>query len=384
MTSAAAIIVWGALAIVGYVYVGYPLILWIMAQIWRRDVRQADVTPSMTLLISAFNEAHTIGEKVENSLALDYPSDRLEVIVVSDASSDDTDRIVSAFAVWGVSLLRLPERRGKTVGLNAALQQARGEIVAFSDANILYQKDSLRRLARNFADPAVGCVTGDSRYIGLEQSAAHAQENSYWGYERIVRTLESQIGSTVGGDGAIFAIRRELYVPLPPEAINDLVTPLQIVARGWRAVFEPTAVGFEASIGHFRGEFRRKRRIVNRSWRGVMSVPVVLDPRHVGLFAWQVWSHKLLRWLVLPLVLLAAVGCFIASPLGIAYQLAAWGFVGSLAAAGIGALVPNRFGRLTRLAHGFFYFYLVNVAATLGIARAIAGRVDTVWTPERT
>jgi cellulose synthase/poly-beta-1,6-N-acetylglucosamine synthase-like glycosyltransferase len=383
MMQVATVVVWVALALIGYVYFGYPIALWIMARLRRRAVHQANITPSVTLLISAFNEARVIGKKLENSLALDYPTDRLEVVVVSDASTDDTDRIVEGFVGCGVTLLRLPERRGKTVGLNAAVQVAHGDILVFSDANILYQKNALRCLVRNFADPTVGCVTGDSRYVDAKRSSAHVQENAYWGYERIVRTLESQIGSTVGGDGAIFAIRRELFSPLPPEAINDLVTPLQIVARGYRAVFEPAAVGFEPSAGDFTGEFRRKRRIVNRSWRGVMSVSQVLKPWCVGLFAWQVWSHKVLRWLVLPLLLLAVTGCFIAFPLGMGYRLGAWGFVSSLVVAGIGVIVPSRLGRLVRLAHGVFYFYLVNLAAVFGIVMAIAGRVETLWAPER-
>jgi hypothetical protein len=219
--------------------------------------------------------------------------------------------------------------------------------------------------------------------VDTKHSSAHTQEDAYWGYERLIRTLESQIGSTVGGDGAIFAIRRELFAPLPPEAINDLVTPLQIVARGYRAVFEPAAIGFEPSAGDFTGEFRRKRRIVNRSWRGVMSVSQVLKPWCVGRFAWQVWSHKVLRWLVLPLLLLAVTQCFIAFPLGVGYRLGAWVFVSSLVVAGIGVIVPSRLGRLMRLAHGVLYFYLVNLAAVLGIAMAIAGRVETLWVPER-
>jgi cellulose synthase/poly-beta-1,6-N-acetylglucosamine synthase-like glycosyltransferase len=383
MTYAATVVVWSVLATVGYVYLGYPVVLWIMARLRTRAIVQADITPSVTLLISAFNEAATIRQKITNSLALDYPADCLEIMVVSDASTDDTDGIVTRFAKRGVVLVRQPERHGKTVGLNAALRVARGDIMVFSDANILYQKDAIRCLVRNFADPAVGCVTGDSRYVDSRQSAAHVQEDTYWGYERMVRSLESQIGSTVGGDGAIFAIRRELYTPLPAEAINDLVTPLQIVARGYRAVFEPAAVGYEPSAGNFRREFRRKRRIVNRSWRGVMHVPEVLNLWRVGVFAWQVWSHKVLRWLVLPLVMAAAISCFIAFPLGLGYQLGALGFVISLVAAGIGAVVPDRLGRLARLAQGVWYFYLVNLAAILGIAMALVGRVEAVWTPER-
>jgi cellulose synthase/poly-beta-1,6-N-acetylglucosamine synthase-like glycosyltransferase len=383
MMQTAAVIVWMTVAMVGYVYLGYPLTLWLIARLQHREVHKVDITPAVTLLISAFNEARTIGRKLHNSLALDYPEELCEVIVVSDASTDDTDRIVQAFAWRGITLLRMPERRGKTAGLNAAMQEAQGDIVVFSDANILYQKDAIRFLVQNFADPMVGCVTGDSRYVNTAQSAAHVQENTYWGYERYVRTLESHVGSTVGGDGAIFAIRRELYTTLSSEAINDLVTPLQIVARGYRAVFEPAAVGYEPSAGSFRGEFRRKRRIVNRSWCGVMSVHGVLNPWHVGLFAWQVWSHKVLRWLVLPLIVIAGAGCFVASPLGLVYQLGAWGFTGSLVAAGVGIFVPERLGRLGRLAHGMMYFYLVNLAAVLGVALAIIGRVETLWTPER-
>jgi cellulose synthase/poly-beta-1,6-N-acetylglucosamine synthase-like glycosyltransferase len=379
----AAYLVWGALAIVGYIYIGYPISLWLLSRIRRREVRQENIFPSVTLIISAFNEMRSIEAKLKNSLTLDYPENLLHILVVSDASTDETDRIVERYVGKQVSLLRMPERRGKTASLNVALQQVRSEIVVFSDANILYQEDALRYLTRNFADPIVGCVTGNSCYRDTHASGAHEQENSYWGYERFIRVMESQIGSTVGGDGAIFAIRRELYTPLSPEAINDLVIPLQIVARGYRAIFERQAVGYEPSTGHFAGEFRRKRRIVNRSWRGVMSVRTVLDPRRVGLFAWQVWFHKVLRWLVLPFMVLAVVGCIVASPLSPLYQLGAWGALVSLLAAGVGALVPERSGPFARLVHGAFYFYLVNTAAILGIVTALRGRVETIWTPER-
>lgn len=383
MTAIAAAWVWCVLGVVVYVYVGYPLLLWFLAQVRRRSVLTEEITPSVTLIISAFNEAAVIQRKLDNSVALAYPANRLEVMVVSDASTDGTDRIVEQYAARRVKLLRMAARGGKTAGLNAAVEKARGTIVVFSDANILYDKEAITRLMRNFADPTVGCVTGDSRYLSHQPSAAHVQETTYWSYERFIRACESRLGSTVGGDGAIFAIRRRLYTPLAPDAINDLVTPLQIVARGYRAVFEPEAVGYEPSVGRLDGEFRRKRRIVNRSWRGVMSVPGILNPWRVGMFAWQVWSHKVLRWLVLPLVILAAAGCFLAAPFGFPYQLGALGFVLSLALAGIGLLVPDRIGRVARFPQGMLYFYVVNLAATLGVVSALTGRVDVLWTPER-
>ena len=383
MSAAAAALFWLLMGLVAYVYLGYPLCLWLLA--WRRPrpVRRAAIAPPVTLIISAFNEEASIGRKLENAVALDYPRDRLEILVVSDGSTDGTDRIVQSCPDPRVRLLRLTVRQGKTAGLNLAVAQAHGELVVFSDANILYRKDMLRELVAGFADPEVGCVTGDARYVARDATAAHRQEAAYWGYEQQIRALESRLGSTVGGDGAIFAIRRSLYTPLPSDAINDLVIPLQIVARGFRAVFEPAAIGHEESAGRFAGEFRRKRRIVNRSWRGVLHTRAVLSPRRVGLFAWQVWSHKVLRWWVLPCLLGAAAASLLASSRGALYRVAALGFLLTLVAAGAGALLQRRRGRLAALVQAAFYFYLVNLASVLGILAACCGRVETVWTPER-
>jgi cellulose synthase/poly-beta-1,6-N-acetylglucosamine synthase-like glycosyltransferase len=371
------------LFLISYVYLGYPALLWLLTR-WRvRITARRDISPSVTLIISAFNEQSVIGGKIENSLALDYPMDQLQILVVSDASSDGTDSIVTSFSSHGVDLLHMPERKGKTAGLNVAVREARGDIIVFSDANIFYDRQVIRRLVRNFGDPAVGCVTGNSCYAENPTSAAHAQENGYWRYEQWIRALESCLGSTVGGDGAIFAIRKELYTPLSHDAINDLVIPLQIVARGYRAVFEPEAVGFEPSAGDFAGEFRRKRRIVNRSWRGVQSVPEVLNPWAVGIFAWQVWSHKVLRWLVLPMVVAVGLGCFIAFPVGLIYQLGAVGFLASVIVATAGGFAKDNLGQVARVAQGLFYFYMVNLAAFLGVLMAVSGKVEVIWTPER-
>jgi glycosyltransferase involved in cell wall biosynthesis len=383
MSLLGAVLAWGGLVALVYVYIGYPVLLWLVARLRHREVGKTDSTPAVTLVISAFNEAAIIEQKLENTLTLDYPRECLDVVVVSDASTDGTDAIVERFAGRGVRLLRMVRRGGKTVGLNAVMATIRSGIVVFSDANIRYRPDAVRMLVRAFADPSVGCVTGDSRYVDPGDSAAHLQEDTYWGYERFIRSLESLVGSTVGGDGAIFAIRRGLYTPLAIDAINDFVTPLQIVARGHRAVYEPAAVGVEASAGGFRREFRRKRRIVNRSWRGVMSVPEVLNPRRVGMFAWQVWSHKVLRWLTLPIVLTAAIGCLLALSRGVVYQFGLGLFAASLVLAGAGAVVAERGRGVRRLAQAALYFYVVNVAAAIGIARAMAGRVEVMWVSER-
>ena len=383
MSVVGAMLAWTAALVVGYVYVGYPVLIGILGWLMPKPVRQAEIEPTVTLLISAFNEAHVIGEKLKNVLELDYPKSKMEILVISDASTDLTDQIVRSFSDQGVTLLRMEERGGKTVGLNAAMKVAKSDIVIFSDANIMYRTDTIRRLVQNFADPSVGCATGDSQYVDDPHSAAHAQENSYWGYERFIRSMESLVASTVGGDGAIFAIRRELYRPLSPETINDLVIPLQIVVKGYRAVFEPTAIGLEPSAGDFRKEFRRKRRIVNRSWRGVMSVSGVLNPFRVGMFAWQVWSHKVLRWLVLPFLFIGFVGCLSAYESGVVYQIGVWGGIASLLVAAAGPFLPPSFGGISKLIQTVFYFYLVNLAAILGVTKALGGRVDRIWAPER-
>lgn len=383
MSLLGAVLAWTCLIVLSYVYLGYPVLLWALARFRGREIRKGEATPTVTLVISAFNEASSLGDKLENAVSLDYPKEALDIVVVSDASTDDTDRIVRDFRDRGVRLLRMPRRGGKTAGLNAVMRTVRSDVVVFSDANILYRKDAVRMLVRCFADPAVGCATGDSRYLDSSGSAAHLQEDTYWGYERVIRRLESLVGSTVGGDGAIFAIRRDLYTPLGPEVINDLVTPLQIVARGYRAVFEPEAVGFEPSAAGFDREFRRKRRIVNRSWHGVMGVAEVLNPGRVGLFAWQVWSHKVLRWLTLPLVLLAVAGCGMAAARGPHYQLGLVAFAGSVVLAGVGALAARRPEGVLRVAQAAFYFYLVHTAAVLGIAMAMTGRVQVTWASER-
>lgn len=383
MSDWGAMLAWVAAILVGYVYVGYPILISFLAWVMPKPVRHASIEPTVTLLISAFNEAHVIGDKLKNAVALDYPRNKLEILVISDASSDETDSIVQSFFGQGVTLLRMPERGGKTVGLNAAMKIAKSDIVIFSDANIMYREDTIRQLVKNFADSSVGCATGDSQYVDDPHSAAHAQENTYWGYERFIRSMESLVGSTVGGDGAIFAIRRGLYQPLSPETINDLVIPLQIVMKGYRAVFEPTAVGLEPSAGDFRKEFRRKRRIVNRSWRGVMSVAGILNPFCSGIFAWQVWSHKVLRWLVLPFLMIGFAGCLSAYEIGGVYRLGVWGGIASFFAAATGPFLPASLGRSAKVVQTVFYFYLVNLAAILGVTKALSGRVDRIWAPER-
>ncbi len=372
---------WALALIVVYVYAGYPLLLAVLARLGGRPAAHSAAEPPVTLVISAFNEEEVIAAKLENSLAIDYPPDRLQILVVSDASDDGTDGIVTDFTERGVTLLRMPERGGKTVGLNAAVEAATGEIVIFSDANAMYRADAVKKLVRNFGDPTVGAAVGESTYSDSANDAERS-ESAYWRYETAIKRLETRIGSVVGGDGAIYAIRKELYRPMAPDALSDFVNPLQIVRQGRRCVYEPEAVSVEEAAGSFEKEFRRKVRIVNRAWRAMMSMRPLLNPFRHGFFALELISHKLLRWLV-PVFLITLLGLNVLlldrHPvywMTFAAQVVFYGL------ALVGAVLRRR-GELALPLYIPYYFCLVNLASARGILEAYQGKTYTTWSTAR-
>jgi cellulose synthase/poly-beta-1,6-N-acetylglucosamine synthase-like glycosyltransferase len=375
-----AVVLAGCLLALAYVFLGYPLAL--RALIWlrgRREVAKAPITPPVTLVVSAFNEARVIRAKLENALALDYPLHLLDIVVISDASDDGTDEIVTGMASERVSLRRQVERRGKTAGLNAEVPTLRGDIVVFSDANAMYRADAIRNLVRNFADSKVGCVTGEARYVKGAGGPADTGEHAYWDYEMQLKRLETAVGSMVGGDGAIYGIRKSLWQALPENAINDFLNPLQIVAAGWRNVYEPEAVAFEETAGDTRREYKRRVRIVSRSWRAVFQAPATLNPARVGLFSFCLVSHKVMRWWA-PLLLVAAA---------IAAAVMAWSVLhtveGWWAALGVlsllGLVLATPWGRRQASLTG--YFLVLATASLVGVVKGTLGRVSGVWTPPR-
>jgi cellulose synthase/poly-beta-1,6-N-acetylglucosamine synthase-like glycosyltransferase len=373
---------WTMFGIVAYVYAGYPLLLGLLDALGRRrPVRTGEGWPKATLVISAYNEEDVIAAKLDNSLALDYPIGHLQILVVSDACDDRTDEIVASYVGRGVELLRMPERGGKTLGLNAAMRQATGDVVVFSDANAMYEREALRKLVRNFADPEIGAVVGESGYRAPEYESERS-EGAYWKYETLIKRLESRLGSVVGGDGAIYAIRRALFVPMPADALSDFVNPLQIVRGGYRVVYEPEARCWESAAEDFAKEFRRKVRIVNRAWRALMTMPGLMNPLRHGGFAIELLSHKLLRWLVpgflvvlfLANVVLATDSAYYRATLAsqcLFYLLAALGWL------------LRRRPWLPRVIAIPYYFCLVNVASAVGIFDAHRGKTYTTWTTAR-
>lgn len=361
-----------------YVYAGYPLLLQLL--VWlrgARPVRRGPALPRVSLVISAYNEESVIARKIRNALALDYPAELLEIVVISDASTDGTDAAVNWFADYRVRLFRQHERRGKTAGLNAAIPTLTGEIVIFSDANAIYEPDAVRNLVRNFADPGVGYVTGEARYLKGNRSTADVSERAYWNYEIWIKRLETAVGSMVGGDGAIYAIRRSLWQTLPEDAINDFLNPLQIVRAGWRGVYEPEAVCYEDTASGIRREWKRRVRIVSRSWRAVFQARGVLNPFKVGFFAFCLVSHKVLRWL--SGLFLAALVLAVLSAAMSTGRLVTIGLAGTAMLIGAG-LVSARFRRVV----GFlWYFVIINAASLVGVVRGTFGRVSGIWTTPR-
>lgn len=370
-----------------YIYLGYPLFLYLVARLFPRQHRVDEgFMPSATLIISAYNEEGVIEAKINNALELDYPAHKLTIMVVSDCSTDRTDDIVRSFQNRGVMLVRSNNHRGKTFALNLAFTHIESDIVVFSDANALYERHAIKRMARHFADTQVGYVVGHARYLENQKTAAGASEGVYWNIEIKMKEWESAFSSVVGGDGALYAIRRQLYEPLYETDINDFVNPLQIVAKGYRGIFDPEAWCTEKPAGQFNKEFSRKVRIANRSLNGLLRVPDTCNPFKSGRFAWQLISHKLLRWFSPYIICLN----FIAA-LAVESDLYTGPYaVGLVALYGIFALFSlagwcqDKRGRYRTIFYIPYYFSLMNIASAAGVLLRLRGEIITTWETVRT
>ena len=369
-----------------YVYLGYPVLLILLNKLIRpRNTLQEDMTPQVAMFVSCYNEEDVIETKIKDCLALDYPSDKIEFIFISDGSEDRTDEIIRRYQEQGIQLVRQEGRLGKTSGLNLGMQETTAEIVVFSDANAMYDSQAIRLLVRNFKDEQVGYVVGAALYTDGNDNAAAGSENAYWEYEMAIKKMETKLHSVVGGDGAIYAIRRKLYITLEREDINDFVNPLQIIDQGYRGVFEPEAKCFEETAGDFEKEGNRKERIVNRSFRGLMKVKSVMNPFKTGFFSLEVISHKLLRWLIPAFLMLAATGSIALSLLGLEMfhyiTIIGISFLW-LALAGYFQSKKNSETSSTIL-YIPYYFMLVNIRSLLGIISALRGNIQVTWNSPR-
>jgi glycosyltransferase involved in cell wall biosynthesis len=300
----AEIVFWSSVAIVLYAYLGYPFALVVLSIFRHRPVEKGDVTPHVSFIIAAHNEQRRIREKIANTLAQDYPREAVEIIVASDCSTDATDRIVEEYA-GRVRLVRSPERRGKEAAQKAAIDVASGDVLVFSDVATALAPDGLSSIVRNFADPSVGCVSSVDRF--LDGDGKVSGEGAYVRYEMWLRALETRVNSLVGLSGSFFAARREACVRWAVDRQSDFNTLLNAVEMNLRGVSDPETAGFYRNIADERREFDRKVRTVLRGISVLARNRRMLNPLRYGIFAWQLASHKLCRWLVPFAMILACV-----------------------------------------------------------------------------
>lgn len=368
---------WIALGVVAYTYVGYGAVVSLLARLRPKPVAAGPIRPALTIVVVAYNEAERIAARIENLLSADYPADRLEIVIASDGSTDGTVAEARRFAPR-VRVEAFPVRRGKPAVLNEVVPAARGEIVVLADARQRFDRGALAALVASFADPAVGAVSGELMLLNAGESEPGGDGTAiYWDYEKHIRWAESRVDSTVGVTGAIYAIRRDLFEPLPPATIlDDVVVPMRIARRGYRVLFEPGAVAFDQRAGTPSQEFARKVRTLGGNFQMFASERWLLSPRQNRLW-WQTVSHKGLR-LVLPACYATA---FVSNALLLNHPFYWWTMAGQggfVLAAAAGAVLPGM-RRAVPVAAVPYAICFLTWATVVGFARFVTGRLRVTW-----
>lgn len=372
---------WGSITAIAYAYVGFPALLLLRGAVAPRPWRTAgaESQPTVTVIIAAHNEETAIGHKVANVLGLDYPGELIDCVVVSDGSTDRT--VAEARSAGGdrVTVLDLP-RSGKAVALNRGMAEATGDILVFTDANSELDVAAITQITRPFGDPEVGGVAGDQRYLPGREAGG---ERAYWSFDRLLKTAESRGGNVISATGALYAIRRELAPEVPDGVTDDFAVSTSVIEQGRRLVFEPGAIVWEPPSSDLTGEYRRKVRIMTRGLRSVHLRRRLLDPRRSGFYALQLFSHKILRRLVVVPVIVAAVASWRLRRRGPLHALAA---AAQLSVHGLGItgllLSRTRLGRCKVLSVPG-YLTMVNVASLHALWNIVTGRRIDRWTPQR-
>jgi cellulose synthase/poly-beta-1,6-N-acetylglucosamine synthase-like glycosyltransferase len=374
------IVYWLSVFLLFYIYIGYPLLLRLLP---KKPVKKSEPfasLPKVTVLIPAFNEAKVIQGTIENKLAQDYPSELLEVIVISDESEDGTDEIVNKIAAQDsrVKLVRQVPRQGKTSGLNLAMPQASGEIVVFSDANSHYQLNAITKLVECFADPSVGYVTGKMVYVNEEGNVIGDGCSAYMKYENHLRALEAQVSSVVGVDGGVDAIRKELYQPMNADQLPDFVLPLKVVTQGKRVIYCEEALLNEESLSNSQSEFRMRVRVSLRAYWAMFDMKHLFNPSKYGVFSLQLTSHKLLRYLAFIPMVLAFVANGLLTGGGDFYVFT---FIVQVFFYGAAAYVSLNDGTKNKWLGLANYFCLINLAAAMAFIKFLKGEKIVMWKP---
>ncbi len=376
------IIFWTSLAALFYVYVGYPLLVYLVSIIRLLEVRKSDFAPTVTILITAYNEEEAIRANLENTLKIDYPKEKLEILVASDGSTDETEKIVREFAARGVKLFRQEGRMGKTFTQNKAVEQATGEIILFSDATTAYAKDVLRVMLPNFADETIGCVAGKLIYIDESKSGVGKGAKSYWNYETFLKISESRACSLIGASGCLYAVRRSAYQPMYAEACSDFLICTVVYRQNLRSVYEPNAICTEETNRHTAKEMQMRVRVISQTFTDLWRNREMLNPFRSGFYAIELVSHKLLRYAVpvyLILMLLASsVLAFYSNIFAVITALQILFYLTAL----LGWLL-ERNGKTMGILAIPLYFVLANVASLIGFYKFLRGERYARWEPIR-
>lgn len=377
------IIFFTSLFMIAYVYIGYPLCASLLAALKKNKTdKNNSYQPNITILIAAYNEEENIKETIKNKLAQDYPFEKVQIIVISDESTDQTDDIVKKFKNKGVKLLRQIPRAGKTSALNLGIKSASGDILVFSDANSIYEKNALKMLIRNFHDPQVGYVTGKMIYTNTDGSTIGDGCSSYMKYENLLRKIETDIGSVAGVDGGIDAVRKKLYQPMNPDQLPDFVLPLKVVEQGYRVVYEPDALLKEQSLKNADDEYRMRVRVSLRALWALKDMRKLLWNKNNLQFSWQLWSHKVLRYLCFIFLIAAYLSNLLLwsdhKLYNVLFVFQSVGYIGAI-------ITPFlfRFNKMFRILFFIHYFVLLNMASMHAFIKFMQGKKQIIWSPRK-
>ena len=368
-----------------YIYLGYFLLVILLGKVMRKRVKKANIEPSVALMIAAYNEELSIAKKIENSLSLDYPKDKLKIIVVSDGSTDRTDDIVKSYAHRGVELIRVEGRVGKTEARNVAVKSVKEEIIIFSDATTRYKTDIVKKLVRNFADKAVGMVTGHLIYQDGDNTQMGLGQKLYWKYESLIKKSQTEMGTLTGSVGCVTAFRTGLYTPLPDNIIEDFTGPLMMVMKGFRVVYEEEAICFEETTTKSSKEWSMRVRVIRGGMTGLLFAKKILNPFQYPLASFQLISHKVLRWMVPLFMIFFATVTFQAVLVDPEYQVAQLLLILQILFYGsaVLAFILEKKGIHLKITAIPFYFVVVNLAALVAMFKMLNHTLEATWEPQR-
>jgi cellulose synthase/poly-beta-1,6-N-acetylglucosamine synthase-like glycosyltransferase len=382
VTNVAILLFWLSAATLGYIYFGYPLLVRLLARMAGRPVIcVAGTRPTVTVIITAYNEEKSVRAKIDNVRLLDYPQQLIDIAVVSDASSDATDEIVRSCGLDRVQILRVEGRRGKTACQNFAATRASGDILVFTDATTHIARNALSALVENFADPEVGCVAGLLVYQKKGENLTAVGGVSYWGYEISLRSAESLLGTLIGVSGCLYGVRRSVYRPIAPNLISDFVIAMRMREQGLRTVLETRAVCFEETLDRSTHELSMRVRVAVRSIAALVAERRFLDFFLDPVFAWQLWSHKVLRYASPYWLLLMLIACVML--VQIPFYRAVLIVELALAVAGVAGFILQLSARRIGMLSKPYYFLLTNLASVIATLRYLKGERVVTWEPMR-